>query len=504
MIGAENPQCHIPEVQAQVAKFQLYITLCAGIFAALVTPHLGALSDRIGRKKVITIAACGPFVNEIITIIVGRNPQTVSVYWLLLGAVVDGLFGSFTTSSAVCYSYAADCTAPDRRNVAFGYFHGTLFTGMALGPILAGYLIQWAGDIIIIFYVALACHVFFIVFLNLFVPESLTKDRQLLAREKRRALSADPDHSTWRAFFVNYNFFAPLSVLWPTGHGSSSVIRRNMIFLATIDVLCFGVAMGTMNIIIIYANYVFGWTNLESGQFLSAASVSRVVALLVFLPILTRWVRGPRTDQKLTSHEGADRLDLNIIRLGIFFDLLGYAGYASALSGGVMFASGMVAALGGMASPTLQSALTKHVPADRTGQLLGATGLLHAIARVVSPTIFNLIYAKTVGSFTPAVFVCLASVFMIAEILSWFLKPGVSLPGDYQDPHIAHEDRDRRYFIHRVSSAAVDGIRRRMSTTSLGAGWGAGAGAASNRRSNISYGQRDRDDRQRVADEVPT
>ena len=88
-----------------------------------------------------------------------------------------------------------------------------------------------------------------------------------------------------------------------------------------------------------------------------------------------------------------------------------------------MILAGMVASFGGIGSPTLQSALTKHIPSDRTGQMLGATGLLHALARVVAPTIFNLIYSQTVGIFTQAVFVCLASVFVLASIMSWFVKP---------------------------------------------------------------------------------
>jgi len=48
---------------------------------------------------------------------------------------------------------------------------------------------------------------------------------------------------------------------------------------------------------------------------------------------------------------------------------------------------------------------------------------LHALARVVAPTVFNLIYALTVGKFTQTVFVCLAATFGVAFILSWFVKP---------------------------------------------------------------------------------
>ena len=423
MMGGENPQCRNPHVQSMVANFQLYSSLLAGIFSAIISPHLGALSDRIGRRYIMVFATMGTFVMEVITIIVGTHPETISVYWMLVGSLMDGLCGSFTTSMAISFAYASDCTAPDRRNVAFGYFHGTMFTGIALGPILAGYLIKLTGNVIVVFYVALGCHVFFIAFLLLFIPESVSNERQLHAREKYKIKMQDPKYATWKSTLLSYNVFEPLWILRPKGEGSSPKLRRNLFLLAAIDTIMFGVAMGTVQIILIYAEYQFGWTAVDSSKFLSAVNTCRVLALVIILPLVTRLVRGPRKDQSAGRHHGSDMLDVNIIRVAVFFDLICYVGYATVRSGGLMAVSGAVASLGGIGSPTLQSSLTKHIPSDRTGQVLGASGLLHAMARIIAPTIFNLIYSKTVGHFTQTVFVCLASVFLVAFAMTWFLRP---------------------------------------------------------------------------------
>lgn len=438
-----------------VAQFNLYQSLLSGIFAAIVTPHLGAWSDRIGRKKVMVLVSFGGFVNEVITIVVGVNPDTVSVYWLLLGALADGLCGSFTAGMAITFAYASDCTPPDRRNIAFGFFHGTMFTGIALGPILAGWLIKVTGTVLTVFYVALGCHVFFIVFLVLLTPESLSKERQMEAREKRKLAKAEAkkkasldermsetssqldrgqNHSsiipkqissaTAKVFSAikSYNLFGPLWVLWPVGEGTSSKLRRNLVVLASIDTMMFGVAMGTMQIIIIYAEFRFGWDAFKSSIYMSIVNICRVTTLVVALPLLTRWFRS-RTSGEQSTHHGCDMLDINIIRVSTVFDLVGYLGYAFAPSGVVMLLSGMVASIGGVGPPTLQSSLTKHIPEDKTGQILGASGLLHALARVVAPTIFNLIYSQTVGIYAGIVFICLASVFVIVFCISWLLRP---------------------------------------------------------------------------------
>ena len=421
--GGGNPQCDDDsEVQKKTAMFSMYMNLLAGFFSAIVAPHFGALSDRIGRKPVIVFATFGGFVGELITIIVGRNPDNVSVNWILLGSITDGLCGSFTTSMALCFAYASDCTPPEIRGVAFGRFHACLFAGVALGPMFAAALIKATGSILGPFYFALACHIFFITFTLLVVPESLSKERQLMARERRAAES----QNTYSSLLKDANIFAPLSVLRPKGPGTSSALRRNLLALATIDTLMFGVAMGTMQLVLIYARGRFHWDPIAAAEFMTAGNVCRVLALVVILPLLTRWFRSPST-QHSSGHTGSDKLDIGLIRAVILFDLVGYMGYAFTPSGAIMILSGMVASFGGIGPPTLQSSLTKHVPADRTGQMLGASALLHAIARVLSPIIFNLIYTRTVATFPGFVFLCLGSIFVLVFILSWFIKPGVYL-----------------------------------------------------------------------------
>ncbi|KIW71053.1 hypothetical protein PV04_03268 [Phialophora macrospora] len=426
ILGEENPQCRDPHVQSRVANFNLYVNLLSGVFSAIVSPHLGSLSDRVGRKKVMVCASLGALASEVITIVVGSTDGDVSVYWLLLGGLIDGLCGSFTTALALAFAYASDCSPPERRNVAFGYFHGTLFAGIAIGPVMAGYVIKVTGTVMVVFYIALACQAWFIVFVLFAVPESLSKERQLIAREKRRFAQAETADNSWWTNVKNYNPFEPLWVLRPTGVGSSAALRKNLFVLAAIDTMMFGVAMGTMQIIIIYAEYRFGWTAVNASMYLSAVNICRVMGLVLLLPLLTRIFRGPQHLQS-KGHKGSDMLDIWIIRGAILFDLLGYVGYAIGPTGAVMVVSGMIASLGGIGSPTLQSSLTKHIPADRTGQVLGASGLLHALARVVAPTVFNLIYSQTVGIYAGIVFICLASIFVIVFVFSWFLRPNVFL-----------------------------------------------------------------------------
>ena len=444
VVGGDNAQCQIPEVQELVSSFMLIASAAAGIISAVVAPLLGSYSDRHGRVKVIAFTASGSIVADLITIVVARRSDVLSVYWLLAAYIIEGSTGTFIASIALTYAYASDCTDPRKRGVVFGYVQGGLFTGIALGPLLASYIVKATDDILSVIYIQVAAHTFFVLWNSLVVPESLTKERQFAAQEKygeeRRKAAAltsaaregargyvDAVVGRIKRFFHG-DFFASLGVLWPTGPGTTSALRRNLVLLAGIDTCMFAVGMGLFTVLIIYSEMSFHWGNFETQMLTAAINIVRVCLLLGGLPLVARLrprpppssAHGAPTNQ---VHAGADRIDLTVIRVSVMFDLLGYVGFGLARTGSAFLAAGVFAAFGSMASPTLASALTKHVPPDRIGRLLGASALLHAVARVGGPAIFNGVYYLTVKRFPQAIFVVLVALFSLVVVGSWLLKP---------------------------------------------------------------------------------
>lgn len=367
-----------------------------------------------------------------ITILAAKFPQTVNYRWLVLGAVFDGMTGSFTAGSILCQSYTSDCTPPSKRAVSIGYIHACLFTGLAFGPLLAAYFVKWTGSLLSIFYVVLGCHAFFVLFVGFVVPESVSKRKQLAAREKwhkekeARAAYVGPWASTAR----NSNPFAPLRILWPTGPGTSKRLRMNLVALAVCDAIILGGGFAAGPVIILYSGYMFDWGNFETSRFVSALSMVRVVVLMGIFPIVNYFgrVRPAARRRKLSGvkledkNTGADRLDTWILRMALVSDILGCLGYVFARSEALFFGSGMMTALGGLGSATTQATVTKHVPPERIGQILGAIGMLHALARVVGPVVFNGIYAATVETFPQAIFVALGSLYVVAFLSSFVIK----------------------------------------------------------------------------------
>ncbi|KAL5612026.1 hypothetical protein BROUX41_000411 [Berkeleyomyces rouxiae] len=433
ILGADNPQCRDPDVQRITSQFMAVVTCTGGILSAFAAPRLGELSDRYGRRKLLGIASMGGALAEVVVILAAKFPDAINYRWLMLAAIFDGMAGSYTAGSILSHAYTSDCTPPSRRGVAIGYLHACLNIGMAVGPVLAAYCIKATGSLLFVFYVALVCHLVYIVTVTFVIPESLSKSRQLASRESYRL----QDRRMKRAGFswiARQNPLQPLQVLWP----KNPALRRNLVALAAIDTAVMGAAMALGVTVILYSGYMFNWSTFDTSKFVSTVSSVRSIVLLVVGPALNYWFRQrPARKQaeamtidgasandilKTIEHQskGADTLDISIIRFALVSDLLGVLGYFFATSGNLFLASGIITAFGGLCGASTQGAASKHVPSEQVGQLLGAMGLLQAGSRFILTFVFSTVYASTIETAPNTVFGILA-IFLIGAVAASML-----------------------------------------------------------------------------------
>ena len=140
------------------------------------------------------------------------------------------------------------------------------------------------------------------------LPESLPKRRQLEAREMRAAQHLASGGKSWYHTFNPRGLLKPLRIFYPTGPGSSPRLRLNMILLATIECILFGVGMSAMSVVIMYSERQFGWTTLDSSIFLSVTNSVRVAVLFFVLPVLITIVRRNASTERMRI--GSDMLDI--------------------------------------------------------------------------------------------------------------------------------------------------------------------------------------------------
>ena len=96
------------------------------------SPVLGTLSDRIGRKKVLSYALMGSIAGYLIFAI-GIIQQ--NIFLLFLGRIIDGLTGG---NIAVIYSAIADISDQQSKTKNFGLVGMAFGIGFVIGPFIGG------------------------------------------------------------------------------------------------------------------------------------------------------------------------------------------------------------------------------------------------------------------------------------------------------------------------------------------------------------------------------
>lgn len=148
-----------------------------GIYSLLqlvCAPLFGMLSDRIGRKTVLTVSIIGTAIGFII---IG---SATTVWMLILGRIIDGASGGNISTAMACI---ADVTTKENRSRNMGLIGAAFGLGFVIGPALGGVLSHHIS-ISAPFYFAAGLALMNAVLVWLRLPETLTPEVRLRAREK--------------------------------------------------------------------------------------------------------------------------------------------------------------------------------------------------------------------------------------------------------------------------------------------------------------------------------
>ena len=329
----------IPVLPGLVTKFEggniaqgsHYYGWLLGVFGAVqfcMSPILGSLSDRYGRRKVILVALAGTAVDYLI---MGFAPN-----WMFIARTISGATAG---ALAACYAYIADVTPPEKRAQGFGLVGAAFGLGFVLGPIVGGFL----GDIALQlpFFVAagfVAANWLYGMFV---LPESLPL-------ENRRAFS------------------------WKRANpvGSLLALRR---FRGVVDLammyftFMFGNSM-LQSIWVLYTGYRYHWSHTQVGL------------SLAFVGTMAMVVQGGLV-KRIIAFTG-ERKGLVI---GLLISAFIMVAYGTATRGWMIYWLVLLGAWGGIAGPAAQSLITKHVPPNEQGALQGSLSGLTSLTTVFAP-----------------------------------------------------------------------------------------------------------------------
>ena len=323
---------------AQAAIWGGILSTSFAVMQFLFGPVIGSLSDRFGRRPVLLVSLAAMAADYVVMALAGS-------IWLLLAARIVGGITAATHSTA--NAYMADISAPHQKAARFGLVAAGFGVGFVLGPVLGGLLAEygtrapfWAAGALALANAALG-------FLVL---------RETVTNAIRRPFR-------WR----RANPFGAFRAI--TGFtGLRGLISVSFFF-----------QFATMVYPAIWAFYLterFGWSESMIGLSLGLYGFfyALVMALLVQPAINRLGQRGT-------------------VFLGLAVETASFLILAFVTSGTLLLAMIPVAALGSLAVPALQAAMSQAVSDDSQGELQGVITSSNSVAMILAPVTVTLVFA---------------------------------------------------------------------------------------------------------------
>lgn len=314
----------------------------------VVSPLIGALSDRYGRRPVVLASNFGLAIDYVLMAF------APSLIWLFIGRMLSG---ATAASISTAFAYIADVTAPEKRAAAFGRVGAAFGAGFIVGPALGGLLGE--VDLHLPFWVAAGLSLANAMYGLFVLPESLPRDRRAPFE--------------WRK--AN-----------PVGALSLLISRAGLLRLAAMNFTAQLAHIVLPSTYVLFASYRYRWSEFAIGLSL---------ALVGLIQMLCRWfVVGP-----VVARFGERRS----IVAGYSFGILGFLIIALVPNGIGALVGTIPLCLWSIADAAMQGLMTRLVAPTEQGRLQGANSSVQSLSQLLGPLMFALTFAYFIGASAPAI-----------------------------------------------------------------------------------------------------
>ncbi|MFC4117466.1 MFS transporter [Nonomuraea zeae] len=341
-----------------------------GLLQFVVSPLLGRLSDRYGRRPVL-LASLTCLGVDWLAHAVSPGPWTLLVFHALAGACAG--------TNTVVNAYIADVTKPESRARAYGLIGSAFGLGFVAGPTIGGLL--GAVDVRLPFFAAAALSFANVAYGWFVLPESRPGDR------------------TTRLTLRMANPVAAIAV----------VLRRPVLGLLAYARFCADVArMIHQSIWTFFLTYQFSWSTAHVGVVMAAGALAGAVFQARAVGPLVR-----RLGDKRAAVAGS--------LLGV----VALAGTAFVSVPWMLYVVQAVGVLGSVGGAAAQSWISRNVRADEQGTVHGALTGIGAVAETVVPVAAGAVFGWSLAYASPGLVFVGAAVFAALSALLLAVTPDV-------------------------------------------------------------------------------
>lgn len=361
---------------ASRASVEVLVGIMLAIYSLaqlLFAPMLGRLSDRIGRRKILLLTC----VLAVLSYVLYAHATSIPI--ILMARILSGIAAA---NLGVAFAYIADVTKPEDRAKSLGAIGAAFGLGFIFGPPLGGYLIILGkNEPLLLGYVGAALAVVNLIYIALFLPESLKTPRLEKSRFFDDLVTAvrTPGLAVLLLMFFAINIaFTNLETTyfrllaepgWVFSLGDEGAKRTGSLILGLVGVV--GAIMQGGVIRIVTPKY--GEVRLLR------------FAYLLYIPVFAAIPFLPLTAPAL----------IGVVLLGV---------------------------CSGLAQPSLSSLVSRSAPSTIQGGIFGITQALGALARFLGPLISSPLFSQR--PYLP--YVVGSAIILIPAVLSWRVRMPVT------------------------------------------------------------------------------
>lgn len=323
-----------------------FVTMAYAAMQFLLSPTVGNLSDRFGRRPVLLVSLATLAVDYAVMAF------APSLWVLFVGRLVSGAAGA---TMATANAFMADISPPERRAQNFAMVGASFGVGFIIGPLIGGFTGEFGPRVP--FMVAAAVCAVNLIYGFLVLPESLPEDR-------RRRFSwgrANPVGLARQiAELPGVALFLLAFFLYEVGHFSYASVWAY------------------------YGQATFQWSPAEVGLSLTTVGIGFVVVQGWLIRIVL-------------ARFGTERTAW----IGFLLTVVGMLGLGFATQGWMAYALMPLTVAGLICQPALKGLMSNRVAEDAQGELQGALAGVLGIAMIVSPVLMTQVFGWFTGPETP-------------------------------------------------------------------------------------------------------
>lgn len=371
----------------------------SGLGAVVITPLVGNLSDKYGRKTLLTL----PMTVSIIPLAILAYSRERNFFYAYYAVRTLTATVSEGTAACLALAYLADYTSLAKRASAFGLLTGVCSAAFVCGTLASRFL---ATDYI--FPIAAISSMVATVYMRIFLEDRLPGGSDLVQPMLKEEVPELTDREDDGGELPRPT---PAFRKMPALNDVITLFKSSTLLSQAAAVVFFtGLGEGGMQGSILY--YLKARFHFDKNQFADLMLVSGVagtVSQLVLMPLLTPVL----SEEKLLS------LGLLVGSIGMVINSIAWAIW-------VPYAVTIFSIFSVFVNPSLRSLVSKQVGEHEQGKIQGCLSGLSSLAQIAAPLIFSPLTALFLSDHPPFKFpgfslLCIAITSMIALVLTFMM-----------------------------------------------------------------------------------